>query len=80
MVDFFFKEVSSQSQDATTRFERPILNIRQLETALNVPYRAAERYVERLEEIGILREATGQARKRLYRADEIIHELESAER
>jgi len=40
-------------------FERPILNIRQLETALGVPYRTAQRYVEKLDEIGILREVTG---------------------
>jgi Fic family protein len=59
-------------------FERPILNIRQLEVALSVPYRTAQRYVERLEAIGILREVTGQARNRLYQADEIIHVLESA--
>jgi Fic family protein len=56
-------------------FERPILNIRQLEAALGVPYRTAERYVERLEKIGILREVTGQARNRLYRAEEIIQAL-----
>ena len=56
-------------------FERPILNIRQLEAALDVPYRTAQRYIERLEEIGILREVTGQARNRLYRADEIIEAL-----
>jgi Fic family protein len=58
-------------------FERPILNIRQLEAALDVPYRTAQRYIERLEEIGILREVTGQARNRLYRADEILRNLES---
>jgi Fic family protein len=58
-------------------FERPILNIRQLEAALGVPYRTAERYIERLEEIGILREVTGQVRNRLYRADRIIEVLES---
>lgn len=28
-------------------FERPILNIRQLEAALDIPYRTAQRYVER---------------------------------
>jgi Fic family protein len=61
-------------------FERPILNIRQLEAALDVPYRTAQRYIERLEEIGILREVTGQARNRLYRADKIIHVLESTGR
>jgi Fic family protein len=57
-------------------FERPILNIRQVEAALNVPYRTAQRYIGRLEEIGILREVTGQARNRLYRADEILRALE----
>jgi Fic family protein len=56
--------------------ERPILNIRQLEAALNVPYRTAQRYIERLEEIGILREVTGRARNRLYRVDEILQALE----
>ena len=58
-------------------FERPILNIRQLEAALNGPYRTAQRYIERLEEIGILSEVTGQARNRLYRADEIFQVLDS---
>jgi Fic family protein len=58
-------------------FERPILNIRQLESALGVPYRTAQRYVERLLEIGILREVTGRERNRLYWADEIVKVLES---
>lgn len=57
-------------------FERPILNIHQLEAALGVPYRTAQRYVERLEELGILSEVTGHARNRLYRADEILKALE----
>jgi Fic family protein len=61
-------------------FERPILNTRQLEAALDMPYRTAERYVERLEEIGVMQEVTGQARNRLYRADEIIQIFESVGR
>jgi Fic family protein len=61
-------------------FELPILNIRQLESALGVPYRTAQRYVERLVLIGILREVTGQARNRLYRADDILRILESTGR
>jgi Fic family protein len=59
-------------------FERSILNIRQLAVALDVPYRTAQRYIERLEEIGILREVTGRRRNRLYQADGIIQVLESA--
>ena len=58
-------------------FERPILNIRQLESALGVPYRTAQRYVGRLLEIGILREVTGRERNRIYRADEIVKVLET---
>jgi Fic family protein len=57
-------------------FERPILNIRQLESALDVPYRTAQRYIERLVETGILREVTGRARNRLYRAEEILRALD----
>jgi Fic family protein len=57
-------------------FQRPILNTRQLEAALGVPYRTAQRYIEKLQEIGILREVTGRARNRLYRADEILQALE----
>jgi Fic family protein len=59
-------------------FERPIVNIRQVETALKIPYRTAQRYVERLEEIGILHEVSGRDRNRLYRADEILKVLEGA--
>ncbi len=58
-------------------FERPILNIRQLEAALDVPYRTAQRYIEKLEMLGILREVTGRARNRLYRADDIFSALEN---
>ena len=57
-------------------FERPILSIRQLESALEVPYRTAQRYVERLERIGILREVTGRARGRIYQAVEVLAILE----
>jgi Fic family protein len=57
-------------------FERPILNIRQLEAALQVPYRTAQRYIERLEELGILREVTDHRRNRIYWADEILQALE----
>jgi Fic family protein len=57
-------------------FERPILNVRQVEAALEIPYRTAQRYVERLVELGFLREVTGQRRNRLYRADEILRAIE----
>jgi Fic family protein len=53
-------------------FQRPILNIRQAETALGIPYMTAERCIERLTQIGILREITGKARNRIFQADEIL--------
>jgi Fic family protein len=59
-------------------FERPILSIRQLEVAMGVPYRTAQRYIEKLALLGILRETTGRARNRLYQADEILSALEGS--
>lgn len=59
-------------------FERPILSIRQLEAAMGVPYRTAQRYIEKLELLGILREVTGRARNRLYQADEVLSALEGS--
>jgi Fic family protein len=57
-------------------FECPIFNICQLEAALGVPYRTAQRYVEKLEDMGILQEAMCNARNRIYRADEIMNKIE----
>jgi len=57
-------------------FQRPILNIRQVEAALGIPYITAERCIERLVQAGILREVTGKRRNRLYRADEILAAIE----
>ena len=59
-------------------FERPILTVRQIETAIGVPYRSASRYVEKLVQLGILREITGQARNRIFRADEILLAIEGS--
>ena len=72
MLLCFLKRVSSQSRDAITRIEclgqlRTAYQERlptertaaRLLQTLDVPYRTAQRYVERLEEIGILREVTG---------------------
>jgi Fic family protein len=57
-------------------FQRPILNVRQVEAALGIPYMTAERCVERLEKTGILREITGKARNRIFQADEILVVIE----
>lgn len=57
-------------------FARPVLTVRQVETALDVHFSTAQRYVNQLEEAGLLREITGQARNRVYCADEILRMLE----
>jgi Fic family protein len=57
-------------------FERPIVTVRQVEAALDVPYRSAARYVKKFVQLGILREITGQARNRIFQADEILVAIE----
>jgi Fic family protein len=56
-------------------FMRPVLSIRQLETELGVTFPVAKRYVEKLIQAGILQEVTGQARNRIFRAEEIYRAL-----
>ena len=60
--------------------ERPILTIRQLEGAMDIPYRSAQRYIEKLEQLGILREVTGRTRNRVYQASAILSILEGETR
>jgi Fic family protein len=57
-------------------FAQPLITVRQAETALGVNFSTAQRYVDQLEEAGILREITGQARNRVYRAEGIIRAIE----
>ena len=60
-------------------FSRPILTLRQLETALDMPYMAAKRYVDKLVEAGVLKETTGYARNRVFMAHEVFQALENTE-
>lgn len=53
-------------------FAQPIFTIPQLCDVLEVNYPTAQRYVVQLEEAGIVQEITGQARNRVYRAEEIV--------
>ena len=57
-------------------FSRPILNVRQVEAGLGIPYIAAKRYIDKLVAAGVLREITGYARNRIFRSDEILENLE----
>ncbi|MEA3342468.1 MAG: helix-turn-helix domain-containing protein, partial [Chloroflexota bacterium] len=58
-------------------FARPILTVGHVVEKLGVTTPTAQGYVDRLEEAGILREITGQARNRVYRADEVLETIEA---
>ena len=59
--------------------EQPLLTIKQLQVSLNLKdYKAAQRYINTLENYNVLEEITGQARNRKYRATEILHTIERA--
>lgn len=57
-------------------FEAPILTVNQVKEAIEVSFPSANRYIGQLEDAGIVHEITGQARNRLYRADEIMRAIE----
>jgi hypothetical protein len=57
-------------------FAHPVLTTRQMEAALNTSFRSSQRYIEKLELLGILRETTGAARNRIYQADAILQVID----
>jgi len=64
-------------QTVDVLFARPIISVRQVEAALQISYKSAQRYVEKFVELGLLREITGRARNRLYCADEILRAIDA---
>jgi Fic family protein len=57
-------------------FGAPVVTVSQVKEAVGVTFPSANRYIAQLEEAGIIREITGQARNRLYEASEIIRAIE----
>jgi Fic family protein len=57
-------------------FAQPVLTVRQLQAGLGISFTTAQRYVRLLQEAGLLREITGHARNRVYRADGILRAIE----
>jgi Fic family protein len=57
-------------------FVQPILTANQVATALSVDFSTAQRYVNQLEEAGLVHEVTGKARNRVYRADQVLQAME----
>ncbi len=57
----------------------PLVSIRQVQEGLGLgDFKTAQRYLRQLEILGILREVSGRARNRLYRANEILNAIEGA--
>jgi Fic family protein len=58
-------------------FGRPMATVRQVQAGIGASeYKTAQRYVQRLAELGILREITGARRNRVYRADAIFEAIQ----
>jgi len=53
-------------------FAQPIISVPMLRDALQINFPPAQRYVNRLCHLGILREVTGKHRNRLYVADAVL--------
>jgi Fic family protein len=58
-------------------FARPILSAKQLAESVNMPFKTARQYIEKLVQAGVLREVTGNARNQIYRADEVFGALDN---
>jgi Fic family protein len=53
-------------------FAKPILSAKQLADGLDMPFKTARQYIEKLVRAGILREVTGNTRNQICRADEVF--------
>jgi Fic family protein len=60
-------------------FGRPIFNAKQLAEGVNMPFKTARQYIDKLVQAGIVRETTGYARNQIYRADEVFRALDNIE-
>jgi Fic family protein len=69
------RRTSRMEQVLDFLFMRPVLSIRQLESELGVTFPVAKRYIDRLVHAGVLREVTGNARNRIFRAEEVYRVL-----
>lgn len=58
-------------------FSQPMLTTRQVEKKLGIAFAGAQRLVDQLVQLDMLRETTGGRRNRIYRADQIFAILES---
>jgi Fic family protein len=77
--ELFSKDRSRKNLAAMVDYfiSTPISSITQAQEAVNLgSFTTIQRYIRKLEALGILQEATGKARDRIYRANEILRILE----
>jgi len=60
-------------------FGRPIFTAKQLSESMDMPFKTARQYIEKLVQAGVVREVTGYARNQIYRADEVFKALDGIE-
>jgi Fic family protein len=76
------REIATQTRAAAVLqvvdllFARPVITVKQVAQELSLSYAAANRHVTFLTAYGLLQEATGQARNRVYRAGAIIEAID----
>jgi Fic family protein len=56
-------------------FSKPVISAGELSSSLEIPFKSAQRTIDRLIRLGILREITNRARNRLFQADAIINSI-----
>jgi len=57
-------------------FSRPILSVKQAADGLGIPFKTAGDYIEKLAQAGLVREITGYAHNRVFRAEEILSAIQ----
>jgi len=73
------RNVSRMAAVVDFLFARPVFTNRQLASELNMPFKTAAQYIEKLNQAGILKETTGYARNRIFHANEILRAVEGLE-
>jgi Fic family protein len=58
-------------------FANPLITVSTVQSALKVQFPVAQRYVDQLVMAKVLREITGRARNRVYRAEEILRVIDA---
>jgi Fic family protein len=59
-------------------FVHPVLTVKQLAIGFSFSFKTAQDYLDKLEQAGLVREITGHARNRVYRAEQVLKAVQTA--